>query len=317
MSTAGPPDPTLNAPLAAFAGAPPPAPAWFREVLAAAPEAGSLTVAGARIETLSWGERGRPGLLLLHGSGAHAGWWRFIAPFLADGHRVAALSWSGMGGSDWREAYGLDLFADEAERAAEAAGLFAAGPPLMVGHSFGSLPMLALAGRSGPRWRGAVLVDPPIFSPERRHRPARGDGAARTHRVYPTLAEALARFRFAPVQPCDTPYIADLIARESLKPVAGGFTWRFDPALWGRLRLPDRAALVGAARCPLALVCGARSDLMRPADAAYVTRLLPAGSPRIDVPEAYHHVMVDQPLAFVAALRALLAAWPGERSRPA
>lgn len=120
----------------------------------------------------------------------------------------------------------------------------------------------------------------------------------------------MARFRFAPMQPCDALYIADLIARESLKEVAGGWTWRFDPSLWARLALPDRAAMVKGARCPLALVTGARSDLMRPADAAYVQGLLPPGSPRIDLPEAYHHVMVDQPLAFVAALRTLLALWP-------
>jgi pimeloyl-ACP methyl ester carboxylesterase len=34
---------------------------------------------------------------------------------------------------------------------------------------------------------------------------------------------------------------------------------------------------------------------------------MPAGTPLIPIPEAYHHVMADQPLALVAALRALLA----------
>jgi pimeloyl-ACP methyl ester carboxylesterase len=38
--------------------------------------------------------------------------------------------------------------------------------------------------------------------------------------------------------------------------------------------------------------------------------LLAPGSPHIVIPEAEHHVMIDQPLAFVAALRALLTAWP-------
>jgi hypothetical protein len=28
------------------------------------------------------------------------------------------------------------------------------------------------------------------------------------------------------------------------------------------------------------------------------------------IPDADHHLMVDQPLAFVAALRGLLAGWP-------
>jgi len=34
----------------------------------------------------------------------------------------------------------------------------------------------------------------------------------------------------------------------------------------------------------------------------------------IEIPQARHHVMLDQPLAFVAALRALLADW--NHSRP-
>jgi hypothetical protein len=30
----------------------------------------------------------------------------------------------------------------------------------------------------------------------------------------------------------------------------------------------------------------------------------------IEIPEAHHHIMIDQPLALVAALRSLLAVWP-------
>ena len=37
---------------------------------------------------------------------------------------------------------------------------------------------------------------------------------------------------------------------------------------------------------------------------------LPADMIEIAIPEANHHVMVDQPLALVAALRTLLKTWP-------
>ena len=43
--------------------------------------------------------------------------------------------------------------------------------------------------------------------------------------------------------------------------------------------------------------------------------LIAPGSPYVEIPEAEHHVMIDQPLAYVAALRALLAAWPRRRRR--
>lgn len=36
---------------------------------------------------------------------------------------------------------------------------------------------------------------------------------------------------------------------------------------------------------------------------------LPAGTPMIAIPDAAHHVPIDQPLALVAALRAVLAGW--------
>src|SRR5580693_343441 len=97
--------PEVASPLAPFAGAKPPAPAWFDAAIADAPERRLIPVEGANIELLTWGEVGKPGLIFVHGNSAHADWWSFIAPFLADDYRVAALSLSGMGGSDWRETY--------------------------------------------------------------------------------------------------------------------------------------------------------------------------------------------------------------------
>ena len=71
------------APLAAFRGQKPPAPAWFERVVAIEPERTFVAVEGAQVETLAWGERGKPGLIFLHGGAAHADWWSFIAPFFA------------------------------------------------------------------------------------------------------------------------------------------------------------------------------------------------------------------------------------------
>lgn len=41
----------------------------------------------------------------------------------------------------------------------------------------------------------------------------------------------------------------------------------------------------------------------------YVRELGGVDIPIIAVPEARHHLMLDQPLAFVSALRGLLATW--------
>ena len=306
-------------PLAALAGASPEAPGWFLRALDQAPERQWLEVDGARIETLAWGERGRPGLLLLHGAGAHADWYSFIAPFFLPARRVVAMSWSGMGGSDWRESYAREGFVREAMAVAQVGGLFENGArPVVVGHSFGGRMTLSIAALHGDAFAAAVIVDPPVFTPERlaAHQPRQRE--LRPHQVNASLEEALSRFRFAPPQPCEHLFIADYIARKSLKPAkradgGEGWVWRFDPVMWRDLRIEDSTALLRAAQCPVALLRGGKSRLMRPEDAAWMMSLLPETSPFVEIPEAGHHVMVDQPLAFVAALKTLLASWPPTR----
>ena len=309
------PDPALHSPLAHLRGAKPDAPDWFRRAVAHEPERGFVSVAGARIETLTWGARGKPGLLFLHGNAAHADWWSFIAPFFASDYRVAALSWSGMGGSDRRERYSLDLFVEEAMTGAESTGLFE-GPekPVLIGHSFGGFITLAAAARIGQQLGAAITVDTPIFTEERRrrHREKSHLRETRPNRIYPTLEAALERFRYAPVQPCANLFITDFIARTALERVTTesggeGWTWRFDPFLWRDYQGEDPAPDLARPLCPLAIILGARSSLMHAADHARMHDLLRPGTPVIEIPEAYHHVMADQPLALVAAIQALLA----------
>jgi pimeloyl-ACP methyl ester carboxylesterase len=318
-------DLNIQAPLAAFKGEKPEAPRWFEQALLHTPERSYTPVEGSRIETLTWGDVGKPGLLLLHGNRAHADWWSFIAPFFADDFRVAALSWSGMGGSDWRESYSVDQFSREVGAVAEAAGLFeSAAKPVLVAHSFGGFPALRFAARNASRVGGLVMVDSPIMSPEMR-KARRRPGASsmmepRPARVYPDLPSALARFRFAPPQVCKNLYIADHIARGSLKQAPledgsgddtrKGFTWRFDPYQWRDMRMENPVPDFAGLQCPVAIVWGSQSVLFDDEVLAYIASLAPAGSPRIAIPAARHHLMVDQPLAFVTALRGLLSAWP-------
>ncbi|KQZ33183.1 alpha/beta fold hydrolase [Caulobacter sp. Root1472] len=294
--------------LGPFQGQKPPAPAWFEAAIAAAPERSRIPVEGAEIELLAWGEVGQPGLLFLHGNGAHADWWSFIAPFFAKDWRCAAISWSGMGGSDWRPAYSAQLFAAEVFAAVEAAQLDAGGvKSILVGHSFGSFPTLYCSVEHADRLRGVVMVDSSIQPPEKRWRgpPSRPDA----NRVYPTLEAALSRFRLAPPQGCENLYIADHIARGSLKAVEGGWTWKFDPAIWQRFSMPDLGLLLPRIACPAAMMWGERSGLMPAETVDYMVGEMPDSVLRVIVPDADHHVMVDQPLAFVAGLRGLLAGW--------
>ena len=303
------------APLAAFRGQTPPAPAWFERAVAVEPERSFVEVEGAKVETLAWGERGKPGLIFLHGGAAHADWWSFIAPFFARERRVAAPSFTGMGRSEWRPSYDFRQFVREARGAAREAGAFDGGRPTVVGHSFGGRIAVGLTHDFGDELAGAVMVDPPFFAPKNQRSPSPPRSATREHSVRPSLEAIIARFRLAPPQACDNLFILDFIARRSARKAVGaggesGWSLSFDPHFWERFARLDPVPLVKAVRTPLALFRGAKSQLFHPEDAAYLLSLMTPGSPYVEIPEAEHHVMIDQPLAFVAALRALLAAWP-------
>ncbi|MEL6211967.1 MAG: alpha/beta hydrolase, partial [Pseudomonadota bacterium] len=153
-------------PLAALNGEKPPAPAWFDWAITQESEEGFVEVDKARIAYSAWGERGKPGLLFVHGGRAHRNWWRPFAPFFAEKHRVAAFDISGMGDSDWRARYSLDGIINELFAVIDAAGLAEGGPPLVVGHSFGGWVTLAAVERSGEHLKGAVVIDSPIGVPD-------------------------------------------------------------------------------------------------------------------------------------------------------
>ncbi len=291
------------------------APAWFTAALHDVPERSVVRVEGADIEVLSWGERGKPGIVLLHGFTAHADWWSFIAPLLRQGRRVVAFSLSGMGRSGWRDSYSMEQYAREAIAVAEAAGLFEADyPPVLIGHSFGSFVTRVVGRTLGARLGGIVLVDGALATEEDDDE---YDGVRRRghrHRTYATLAQALARFRFSPPQTCENPCILDHIARTSLGETVSveghaGWAWSFDPDLRAKMSTLPTAALLSRPDCRMALVFGDRSLLMTRERLEFLRSVTPVDAPWIDIPDAGHHIMVDQPLALVAALRTLLAAW--------
>jgi pimeloyl-ACP methyl ester carboxylesterase len=291
-----------------YAGAVPPAPEWFTRAINTPHEEHRVAVEGADIHYLRWGDITRPGLLLLHGNAAHAHWWTFIAPFLARDYNVAAMSLSGMGDSGRREEYSMKLFAREAMAVCEHARMFEhVEPPIIVGHSFGGFVTILIGALYGERLAGTVLVDSPVNPPERQRKGPQRE--PRPHRVYPELTEALGRFRLAPPQDCENHFILDYIARHSLEEVEGGWSWKFDPRIWRRFSIGDTSERLRATKCRIGIFRGEYSAIFPPEIGDYMYDLLGKAVPVVEIPEARHHIMLDQPLAFVAALRALLADW--------
>jgi len=311
-------------PIAHLKGERPPAPEWFARALAEEPEDGFVDVSGTPVHYLAWGERGKPGMLFVHGGRAHARWWTPFAPFFSKDHRVAAIDLGGLGDSGRRERYSMSLLAEEVFAVAEAAGLYEAGRPVVIGHSFGGYVTLACVEQAGERLKGAVVLDSPIRVPDpdegyRVSGPPKKEGEApkpiRPNRVYPTIEEPIARFRFLPNQPCEHPYLVDHIARTGLARATGedgseGWAWKFDPAMGANFDIHFEKDLLHAARCPLAFVYGEKSMFCSEEWLDHIRHMTGGRSPIIILPDAHHHLMMDQPIGFISALKALFSTWP-------
>lgn len=313
------PNPKYTRPLSQYNGVRPPAPEWFEQAIAAPSEEGDVSVCGAKVRYSAWGEVGARGLLFVHGGRAHRNWWRPFAPFMAENRRVAALDLSGMGDSDWREEYALDLLVDEVFAVIEAAGLDRAERPIVVGHSFGGWVTLGAVERAGERLGGAVVIDSPLGVPDPNEGYVvnRGGGSAgpdRGMRIYPTIEEPISRFRFLPDQPAEHHYLLDYIAREGLRQVendaGAGWTWKFDPHKRGNFEIQFERELLRASRCPLAFIYGEKSAFATGDAINHLRSQAQGRSPFFLIPQAHHHLMMDQPIAFISTLRTLLSCWP-------
>jgi pimeloyl-ACP methyl ester carboxylesterase len=280
-------------------------PEWFFEAVETPWQDRSVEVDECDVAYQLWGtDAEAPGVLFIHGMNAHSHWWDFIAPHFLDGYRCAAMNLTGMGDSDYRYEYDGTTYAEEIKAVCDDAGFGA--DVVLVAHSFGGYMAVKAAGLFPQRFGGLVLVDSGIRHPDdpEPERPPMGGRA----KVYPDKESALARFRLQPPQPCENAYVLQYIARNSLMAVeGGGWTWKFDEDLPGTLKNVERTADdYRQLRLPVGLIYGADSALFSARTLEYLRELIPQDFPAVAVADAQHHVFLDQPLAFVAALQRML-----------
>ena len=284
------------------------APTLLHPLLAHQPEIVSVHTGGTSVQVLIWGQRGLPGVFLLHGAGAHAHWWDGVAPLLATQHRVAAMSLPGNGASEWRDRYSSAAFFEDACACATAASLDAAGRPVFIGHSMGGAHLMHGAIHAPESMAGLVLVDTSFRSTS--------GGKPHTReplrRIFATEEEALDRFRLTPPGAAREPGLLQHVARHALMQVVGpngaaGYSWRADPAYWKKF---ERGIEQGPYAQPLRPRVRTAHLIAEQSDVATAILPLDREVTRILLPDCGHHVMLDQPLVLAAALRTLLAVWP-------
>jgi pimeloyl-ACP methyl ester carboxylesterase len=259
---------------------------------------------GLRLHYLDYGTAGRPPMLCLHGGGAHAHWYDFVAAQLCADFHVRALDQRGHGDSAWADPpdYSYERYAADIAEVVEKLDL---RDFVLVGHSMGGMISLHYAAIYPGRVARLVVVDTTMhMSPERigamRQRGSREPTAHATHEAF------LARYRLLPAGSTTGPGVVQHLARHAGRQMPDG-TWRvkFDSNVFATRERSNGMPFWNRIHIPSLLVKGGLSHRVTPeiiADAK-------ARCPHLqvaEVPNSDHHVTLDNPAGFVRVLRAFL-----------
>ena len=248
-------------------------------------------------KALGEGQRRAP-VILLHGGGANAHWWDDIAWRLSANGPVFALDFRGHGDSSYPTERHVGAFNTDLEAMLAFLGR---DDVYLIGHSMGAAVALDHASRF-PATRGIGLVDLARGGPPGGGRRARLALAHR--RSYRTFEDAVERYRFLPESSNTDEKTRRYIAEHSIRREDDGrFGYKFDPkwfSLPARPR-PDPADV----QCRTLLVRGGDSPLLSPEAASEFVSQLPAGE-MIEIANAGHHVLIDQPERLFETLEAFL-----------
>lgn len=268
-------------------------------------EASSRTVelGSRRLSYLDYGTKGRRPILFLHGGGAHAHWFDFVAGAFTADHHVLALDQRGHGDSDWADPpdYSYESFAADVARFSEACDL---RDFVLVGHSMGGLVALVYAATYPGRIGKLVIVDsmmqmsPEVFSSMR--------SVGERGRSYDSRVDFITRFRLRPGNTQAAPEVIRRMAEFAGKADGEG-QWRhkFDRSSYATRELMDALPCWERIGVPALLVKGGLSARITPEVLASVRARCPQVA-FAEVAGSDHHVMLDRPNEFARVLRSFI-----------
>jgi esterase len=257
------------------------------------------TINGLRLHFLESGPRDGPPLCFLHGGAAHAHWFDAVTPSLGGRFHVVSLDQRGHGESQWAvpPAYGTEDFAADLRGLMDGLGWTRV---TLVGHSMGGHNAMAFAAWHPERVERLVIVDSRPVIPDERLTVMHARGR-RSPRLHPTAAAAAATFRLLPRDTLAAPALLAHMGRAAVTRRVGGWGWRFDPSTHGERRPVDAWPLLSKISASTLVVRGGLSPVLTAEMAEQLRASIPRAS-LVTIPHAYHHLTLDAPTAFTAAL---------------
>lgn len=277
-----------------------------------------VAILGLKLHYLDWGgDASKHTFLLCHGGSAHAHWWDGVAPRLSPYGRAVALDFRGHGRSQWAEVYGpaghiADLKAFIRDHLRKRV--------ILVGHSMGGEIAQRVAVDCPELLEALVIVDsphggPPLTTRLRWRWKRRNQDGPRPE--FAKAEDLIRRFRLSPPGHNLTPAaLAEVALKGAEQLPNGNWAFRFDP----KTRQMSRGwrkhikCRIQDLRMPVLILRGEHSALLTPRRARQIHRRI-AHSVFREVPQAYHHVSLDNPDATAAEIVNFVQSFRPHRSR--
>jgi pimeloyl-ACP methyl ester carboxylesterase len=261
---------------------------------------------GLRLHYLDWGgDASRRTFVLLHGGAAHVHWWDYVAPILVPHGRVLALDFRGHGRSQWVTPphYGPPAYVQDVRGFVDEIGT----QVVLVGHSMGGAVAQWCALMLADRLEALVIVDaphgpPPLWRRLQWRWRRRAQGGKRPE--LKSSADIARKFRLSPP--------GTYLTKEQLQELAlkgaeqlpnGNWAFRFDPETraWRRTEQPLKRPNLRRVSMPTLILRGAQSELVSMRVARRMKRRIAVSQYR-EIPRAFHHVPLDNPVATAEAI---------------
>jgi len=268
------------------------------------PNTQTAEINGQTLSYYEWGQPGAPVMICLHSHTNSAASWREFGEFASTNYHVFALDQRGHGNSQWStDGYARDRFVEDLSSFVDWKNF---GEMTLVGCSMGGWHSILYSAANPHRVQRIVMVDiAPEASPERLNAPP----PPAVPMVFQTLEDGTEWLRSG------NPWASHVRLQEEAEArlkstVDGTWTWKADLMGFDN-PLPDmtNAALIErywtairSIQCPILEIRGAESNLVSD-ETIEKMRQLGNEVSSVDVSNAGHVVMVDQPEAFIEAIR--------------